>query len=551
MNQTIRVVILSLAFSITAFSQTPAADTILIRGKVFTSNLDKPFLEAIAIRGQRILAVGTSEEIERLADAKTLRIDLQGHVVVPGFNDAHFHFAPDPKGFQLQFKTMEPTWEEVSAALSSAVQQTAKGTWIFGLIGHDVVLNEQVTRFALDRLAPDHPVLLRAYYGHGYILNSAAMPLLKIADDEANPAGGFFDRVANTKQINGRFWEYAEWKPNRILVSQVSDEEAIADLRQMAGEAVHFGVTSLQVFPSMPLDRFARLLAKADLPIRVRAISFSPTSVNGRDLSEVRQLGRVRIANPKVTVSGIKWILDGTPIERGAALRRDYDDRPGWRGRLNFPESEIDRMIKESITNKQQLLVHAVGDATIAAVLNAMERNGKDADWKRRRLRIEHGDGLIDELPARAQRFGVILVQNPTHFSDPQFFHARWGAKMQPLRSLIEMGIPVALGSDGPMNPLLNVMFATIHPANPGEAITREQAVRAYTFGSAFAEFTETEKGTIGPGKLADLAILSQDIFTSPPPELPNSVSIMTLVAGKIVFDAKVLRNERATSSGR
>lgn len=349
MKKFVHLIFLSAVLPLSAFGQRVPADLVLLKGKVFTADVAKPSAEAVAIRGGRIIAVGTSAEIESLAVARTRRIDLQGRTVVPGFNDAHFHFMPDPKGFNIQFKTMEPSWEETSTAIEQAVRQTPAGTWIFGRVGRDVVLNEQVTRFALDRLAPDHPVLLRAYYGHGYILNSKAMPLLQIAEDEPDPAGGFYERVTGSKKINGRLWEYAEWKPNRILVNQVSDEDAITELRQMADEAVHFGITSMQIFPSMSVDRFGRLLVKADLPIRVRAIPFSMTYPNGRDLSEVRRLGNLKFPQSKVTVSGMKWILDGTPIERGAALRRDYNDRPGWRGKLNFPETEIVLMVTKSL----------------------------------------------------------------------------------------------------------------------------------------------------------------------------------------------------------
>jgi predicted amidohydrolase YtcJ len=542
MNRVMLLAFLNVLLALPARGQQAPADLILFGGKVFTSDPARPSAEAVATRGERIIAVGTSAELKRLAGAKTRLVDLQGRLVVPGFNDAHSHFVPDPRGFRLQFRTMEPSWDEARAAIEQAVKQTPAGTWVFGRVGRDIVLNEQVNRFALDSVAPEHPVLLRAYYGHGYILNSKAMAPLQIAEEEPDPAGGSYERLAGSKRINGRLWEYAEWKPNRVLAGQVSDEDAIASLRRMADEAVRLGVTSMQIFPSMPVGRFARLLAEADLPIRVRAIPFSTTYPSGRDVSEIRGLGGSKPPQGKVTVGGMKWVLDGTPIERGAALRRDYSDRPGWRGKLNFPGTEIAAMVKESLGFKQQLLVHAVGDQTVQAVFDAMDAYGVKVDWGPKRVRVEHGDGLIDDLIPRARKLGVVVVQNPTHFSEPELFRGRWGERMCPLRSLIEAGIPVAFGSDGPMNPFLNIMFATVDPYNPKEAITREQAICAYTYGSAFAEFAEGEKGMIGKGKLADLVVLSQDIFTAPAPELPKTSSVLTLVGGKIVYDTRVLK---------
>lgn len=159
-------------------------------------------------------------------------------------------------------------------------------------------------------------------------------------------------------------------------------------------------------------------------------------------------------------------------------------------------------------------------------------------------MRIEHGDGVIDDLIPRAVKLGVIIVQNPTHFAPNGDIDNRPASlkKISLLRSLIEAGIPVAIGSDGPMNPFLNIMLASIHPLRPTEAITREQAVKAYTFYSAYAELAEQDKGTLTKGKLADLTVLSQDIFTAPVPELPKTQSILTIVGGKIVHDAKVLK---------
>jgi predicted amidohydrolase YtcJ len=526
--------------STAALGQQPA-DMVLLNGKLFTSDAARPTAQALAIRGERIVAVGTTAEVSKLAGPKTRRIDLQGRTVTPGFNDAHNHFSPDPAAVNLSFKTLEPTWAETAQALRAAVQQAPVGTWIFGAIGATVVLNEQANRAALDQLAPNHPVLLRAYYGHGYIANSLGLAKLNLPEQQPDPLGGSFERTSSG-QLNGRFWEYAQWQPSRTLTEQVPDSAVIRELRQMSAEAVRFGITSVQLFSFMPFARFVRLLGQAKLPIRVRAIPFSPTTTQQRDLSEARQLPAPAAPNAQVKASGIKWILDGTPYERGAALRQPYQDRPGWSGKLNFSDAEVARMVQESLDLKQQLLVHCAGDRSAEVVLQALESNGPAASWPARRMRIEHGDGLIADLLPRAKALGVVVVQNPSHFGEPALFHQRWGTAMQPLRSLVTAGVPVALGSDGPLNPFLNIMLASLAPSNPPEALTRQQAVQAYTYGSAFAEFAEADKGRLAVGQLADLVVLSQDIFTIPPPQLPATTSLLTIIGGQVAFDAKVLK---------
>ena len=225
------------------------------------------------------------------------------------------------------------------------------------------------------------------------------------------------------------------------------------------------------------------------------------------------------------------------------AVRTPFLDRPGWTGRVLFARSEIDAMLRESIRNKDPVLLHAVGDRTIETVFNAMDTVDPPGGWPSRRVRIEHADGLLPDLVLRATKFGVIVVQNPTHFNpamNPAF--QRFGTNLHyfPFRTLLEAGIPLALGSDGPLNPGLNLMFALLHPVRPDEALSREQAVEAYTRGSAYAEFAERDKGTIEVGKLADLAVLSQDIFTVAPDALPATKSVLTLVGGKIVHDGGI-----------
>jgi predicted amidohydrolase YtcJ len=186
--------------------------------------------------------------------------------------------------------------------------------------------------------------------------------------------------------------------------------------------------------------------------------------------------------------------------------------------------------------------MHAIGDSTIAVVLSIMESLAPGSAWRRLRPRLEHAEWLTPDLARRARRLGVVVVQNPTHFTDPpELVEARFGAERsrgyQPFASLRAAGVPIAIGSDGPMNPFVNLLYATTHPVNPGEALTREQAVIAYTQGSAFAEHEERRKGILAPGMLADLAVLSQDIFTVAPDRLPETTSVLTIIGGAVVHD--------------
>jgi len=221
-------------------------------------------------------------------------------------------------------------------------------------------------------------------------------------------------------------------------------------------------------------------------------------------------------------------------------IREPYADRPSTRGRQNFSNEEIRAFLQRAMAAREQPLFHAVGDAAIGAVLDALETTGGE-QWQPLRPRIEHGDMLDAPDFARARRLSVTIVQNPSHFMIAPVMHARLGAarvqRMDRIKDLVAAGVPFALGSDGPLNPFLNIMFATINATSPSQALTVEQALTAYTAGSARAEFAEKEKGMLQPGMLADMALLSQDIFKTPPPELPKTVSLLTVVNGRIALD--------------
>jgi len=527
-----------------AFSQQPTPDLILFNGKVFTSSASHAYVDALAIRGERIVAMGTSKEIAALAGKETKRIDLGSRVVIPGINDAHYHLGVAPETYDLSIQGNDPKWQKVKDALSSAVAKVSKGTWIEAAFGANILDDPQATRTALDSLAPDNPVVLWDWTGHASLLNTPALKKLGIREDEPNPEGGIYVRNQADGKLTGMVFEFAQFQASRRFSELASQEQAEQQLHEFFDQAARWGVTTVQNM-SNPIDaeRCVLLFEEAPPPIRVRVMWFGLTDEHGRLTKEGRDVPAHPI--PLVTVSGTKWILDGTPIERSAVMRKPYADRPSTSGELNFSEKEMEDMLRESLQRDDQLLVHVVGDRTVETFLNAMDATGGKEVWGKRRVRMEHGDGILPDLVPRVRELGIVVVQNPTHLTLHDLMVRRYGneraSQLQPLRSLFDSGIPLALGSDGPANPYLNIMLAAIYPSKPQEAITREQAVTAYTLTSAYAEFAEKDKGSLEPGKLADLAVLSQDIFKVPPDDLPKTESVLTLVNGKIVYDARVL----------
>ena len=533
---------LTLLAALSSSQQSPP-DLILLNGKIFTSDSAHPFVEALAIRGERIVAIGTAEKVQMLAGPQTKRMDLGGRVVIPGINDAHHPCGFEPAGYHLQFTSMDPAWTEVAEEVAAAVAKTPKGTLIHGEIGPTAFEDSQANRASLDKIAPDHPAMLDTWAQHGGVLNSAALTKFGVKEDVRDPVAGHFVRGADGK-LSGVVYEYAKFQINRRRSDMATEEEVLQQTREFFEDAVKLGITSVQDM-SLPggAERCLMASRKAPTPIRMRVVRMAGTTGNGRDKTE--GYGLPLHASPLITVSGTKWLLDGSPIERTAALRKPYTDLPSTSGELDFPEKEMEAMLRESLQNDDQLLAHAVGDRATETFLNAMDVTGGPKAWADRRVRIEHGDGIMPEMIPRVKRMGLIVVENPTHLAVRELFVKRFGVEradqMQPMRSLLDAGIPLALGSDGPNNPYLNIMLASVYPGKPREAITREQAVVAYTLTAAYAEFAEKDKGSLEPGKYADLAVLSQDIFEVPPPELPKTMSVLTMVGGKIVYDAKSL----------
>jgi predicted amidohydrolase YtcJ len=533
------LIALPLAGAIAVGQPQSSPNLVLLNGRVFTGNSSSPWGEALAIAGDRITAVGTTADVRALANPETRVIDLAGRLVVPGFNDAHVHPGAPPDGEDLggpPATEHDPTLAEILDRLKAAIARAPKDRWIFGEIGGAVLDDPKATRFALDAIAPDHRVRLVAWTGHGTLFNTAALRHLGVQEDAPDPPGGSYRRLPGTRTISGVAHEYAEYRLHQRLLEDVPADQQSAALCRFAGEAASLGITSAQaMLTAFTPGEALQLLAPPELPVRLRLIDF-PLVAMGEWRASARPA-----PSPRLVVSGIKWILDGTPVERRMWLREPYADRP-TRGEPNYSTGELRQFLVRARAAGEQPMVHAVGDAAIDAMLEGLEQSGGEA-WQPLRPRIEHGDLLRSDQFARARRLGVVLVQNPSHFMIPDVMRARLGdsraAHVSAVKSSLAAGVPLAIGSDGPLNPFLNLMFAVTNANNPAEALTLEQAVSAYTRGSAFAEFQEGEKGSLAIGMLADLAVLSQDIFKVPVQALPATTSVLTIVGGRVVHETK------------
>ncbi|MEA2465290.1 MAG: hypothetical protein QOJ98_3037, partial [Acidobacteriota bacterium] len=485
---------LIIVFLLLTGCRSASPDFILAGGRIFTADDARPWAEALAVRGERIVAVGDDASVRAFAGPSTRVIELAGRLVVPGINDAHVH---EPGSLDSQSLNVAPnaTVEAVFAAVAEAAQKHPDGTLLRA--GIPIVHNDdpRLTRDRLDAIAPRHPVILATLGGHSSLHNSLALQYRGVGEDSKETQGGWYGRDASGR-LNGWVYEHAQWASDRALMQKRPDDVFAGELRSFANDAMRYGITSVQTMAILDAAQVKRVAAAVDLPLRIRWIDFRVESVDDAPRGP------------------IKYVIDGTPIERSAATRSDYADRPGHRGRMNYTDDDLRRIITAAAKTDAPLLLHVVGDRALEKVFATMRAT--PANWPAKRVRIEHGEA-IGSFAEEAKELGVILVQNPSHFMIAPLLQQRVGPermkRIDLVKDTIAAGVPFAIGSDGPLNPFLNIMFATMNPANPSQALTVEQAVAAYTRGAAFAELADRQKGTIASGMLADVALLSQDIF--------------------------------------
>lgn len=534
MKNGLKIVQLMLAFALLTQTKIAAqtADLILINGKIFTSNTKELYTEALAIKGNKILAVGSTVSIKKLASAKTKRIDLKGKTVVPGFNDAHDHPGfESPNGASYIYTEMNPAGLSKATVLDSVarlVKRAKPKQWITGFIG-TVVLFDNTMRASLDSLAPNNPVALQIWWGHGMVVNKMALEASGLSDQDAEPTGGWYIRAAGSDKINS-FQQNAQaavW----IALNNSDVENHVNTLRSYSQQQLKEGITTVQYMGTgLTASTASNLLKKANLSQRIRVIAWPRTTARGRQLNDWTI--KNTHATPFTNIDGIKYVIDGTPMEENALRTIPYKGRPDWYGRLNYPIDTMKQIFKEALSSNRQLMMHITADSSFSVVLSLMKEMGRGDQWRSKRVRIEH-NCVGDISPSQKKTLkdlGILMMHTPKYCMG------------SPLRSLMESGVTVGISPDGTTNPFIDLMMATTWASNPSENLTMEQAVIAYTKNNAYAEFAEETKGTLSKGMLADLTVLSQDIFAIPAQQLPATESLMTIVDGKIVYEKQNLR---------
>lgn len=519
-----------------------APDLILINAKVFTSDAGRPAAEAFAVTDGRFSAVGRTAAVRRLAGPSTRIVDAGGRLVIPGLIDAHVHVDPPPPGRPIV--SPGPILARVAAAT-----QSGPG-WLSGDISVAVFNDPKAGRTALDAVAPGNPVILTATPGHEILLNSRALEALGIDDRIEDPIGGRWGRDVAGRLTGQAYESAATLVARRAAAMDPNAALEAANMRRTADTYIRWGVTSVDLMAQeATLEGVRAALERARVPIRwtVYAWGLPQTAIEDA-WREVDTAGGVWPALTRL--GGSKWILDGSPLDRGAYLLEDYADQPGWRGRCDFTEVQLGEILGGALASSHQVALHTVGDGTAEMVLRVMEKLAPASQWREVRVRMEHGDGVYGDRIARTANLGIVIVQNPVHLGrflvdgGQTYQEARWGARaaqFQQLKSLLAAGVRLGFGSDssnaGPdANPFLNIRIASSDPLHPDEAITREEALIAYTAGSAYAERQEEIKGKIKPGLVADWAVLSQDILTAPLETLPATTSLLTVVGGSVVY---------------
>ena len=539
-------------------SKKEKADLVIINGKVLTIDNKNPQAEAIAVKGEKILAVGTVSHIRSyVEDGKTEIIDAAGRLVIPGFNDAHAHFAAlDPDYIELRYITdpsviTEKVKEKVSG-LNPGVPVKG-GHW-----EHEMFIDRKwPSKELIDAVSPDNPVILSRADGHSVLVNSYILRESGITKDTPDPFGGEIQKDPVTGAPTGILKETAV---NLIRTAEIKNERTPAEQQERTWkgyllallEARKYGVTSIQIPGKADFSVYEKLEREGLLTCRIDIGGFL-TSDNDSLKKYILEEQKYPRDSNWVRFGYLKAFMDGTIGSGTALMFQPYADNPASSGLAQMPYDEFEKMILKADSMGFQIGVHAIGDKANFLVLNAYEKalqvNGK----RDSRHRIEHAQTLQEQDIPRFALLGIIPSMQPTHcITDKRFYEKRVGIdrckEAYAWRSLLDAGAVPAFGTDYPVEPLnpMEGLYASVTRKDrlgeegegwfPEQKLSMQEAIKYYTLGSACAQFMEDRKGIIKPGYLADIVIVDRDLLTIPENEIMKTKVDYTIVGGKVVY---------------
>lgn len=541
------------------------ATLLLVKGKIWTVNPAQPEAEAVAISGNRVIAVGRSGDILKLKREKTVVVDLAGKRVLPGFNDAHVHFydgGASLAGPQLRYSKSQTEFRDTLAAFA---RNQPTGRWITGGDWDEENWNPPVlpTHELIDAVTKKWPVFVNRLDGHESLANSVALKLASIDRNTKDVPGGVIVRDAGGEPT-GVLKDAAQELVYKVIPPPTPDQIRAA-IRAAQVYANARGVTSVQDMSAAPaiFRVYQEMMHNDELTVR---ISGHQPLMSWQRLADVGL--RADFGNANLHIGGLKGFADGSLGSRTALFFQPYLDAPNTSG---IPSAELANPtqmfanIEHADAAGLQVAIHAIGDKANNTILNFYERVENEHRERDRRFRIEHAQHLLTNDIPRFAKLHVIASMQPYHcIDDGRWAEKRIGAERAKttyaFRSLLDSGATLAFGSDwdvAPMTPILGIYAAVTrrtldgkHPGGwvPEQKITVQEAVKAYTMGSAYASFEENLKGSIEPGKLADLIVLTQDIFAIDPAKIPETRVFMTIFDGEPIHAPENYQYERDPS---
>lgn len=542
----------SLCSASLGFGQAVHADLVITNANIRTMDTKRTIARSIAMLNGKIIAIGSDADTKSLVGANTRVIDAGGKTIVPGFNDAHVHFMETGQQLSSVDLRSAQTPEEFVARIKAFAAKLPKGRWILGgkWDHENWKPNNLPTAAMIDAATPDNPVFVDRLDGHMALANGLAMKLATVSKNTKDVDGGLIVRDGEGNPT-GVFKDAAMSYIAKVIPDPSWDERLEAGIAA-TNYATTLGVTSVQdMSAGTDVGVYQELQRQGKLKTRVYGCS--PLS----DYKRWERTGlRYSFGNPMIRIGCLKGYADGSLGSTTAWLFDAYNDAPNSKG---LEGEEIPRMLQEATGADKaglQINVHAIGDKANATVLDIFEKVIQANGARDRRFRIEHSQHLRQQDIPRFGKLKVVASMQPVHLSDD----GRWAGKRlgedrlkgtYAFRTLLDTGAVLAFGSDSPvasLNPMYSIFAAvtrqTTDGKNPGgwipeQKISVDDAVRAFTWGSAYAEFQDTWKGTLEVGKLGDLVILSQDIFTIDPTKIKDVTVVTTVVDGSVVFEKK------------